>query len=102
MKLGPNQKKFVQALRTTKFKQCRGRLFTDDDGKQTSAPEATHCCTVGLLESTFGARNWFGSTALTTEKACLLIDMNDEQKLSFAEIANKIEAAPQDFFTESK
>ena len=100
--MGPNQKKFVRALRTTKFKQCRNVLFANDSGQVHGPEKATRCCTIGLLESVFGARNWFNLTALTTEKACLLIDMNDDQGLSFAEIADKIEAAPHNFFTESK
>jgi len=102
MEMGPNQKKFVQELRTTKFKQCRDILFADDSGNQTSESEATHCCTVGLLASIFGVGNFMNPVALTATTGCLLIDMNDEQGLSFAEIADKIEAAPHDFFTESK
>ncbi len=102
MELGPNQKKFVKALRTTKFKQCRNVLFKKNSKKVHNPEKATHCCTVGLLELTFGVRNWFSFMSLTTEKACLLIDMNDDEELSFAEIADRIEAAPQNFFTESK
>ena len=102
MELGPNQKKFVQELRTTKFKQCRDILFADNSGKQTSEPEATQCCTVGLLTTMFGVRNFMNPVALTATTACLLIDMNDSEKLSFAQIADKIEENPAKFFTESK
>lgn len=107
MQLGENQKKFVAALRAPRLKQCRNFLYTDSANNPQSRQNAECCCTLGLALDIFDIHETRSSKIYTTlnltdESAAKLVDMNDVDGLTFAQIADKIEAAPADFFTESK
>lgn len=107
MQLGENQKKFVAALRAPRLKQCHGYLHTDSAGKPVPCELAACYCTLGLALDALDLHETRSSKLLT--ELCLtdltavkLVKMNDDEKLTFAQIADRIEAAPADFFTESK
>lgn len=100
MQLGENQKKFVTALRTTKMLQSFSSLFANANGVYVNRNVATHCCALGVGSLEF--TSLFNELAFSTSGACRVIDMNDEEKLTFIQIADKIEASPAKFFTESK
>lgn len=108
MLLGKNQKKFVAALRAPRLKQCHdGYLHTDSAGKPVPCELAACYCTLGLALDALDLHETRSSKLLT--ELCLtnltaikLVEMNDDEKLTFAQIADKIEENPADFFTESK
>ena len=87
-----NVRKWVKALRSGKYKQCRGRLF---DGRG-------YCC-LGIVEKLAGvkpygfvleqgAREWLGVDEHNPKIGGLEASfLNDRENLTFPQIADRIE-----------
>ena len=108
MKLGPNQQKLVNALRSGKYKQAFGTL---QDG--------THLCAVGVAcveaeaagvtvqrdeDGTLSAPILQGRTALHFGIGYFssIIELNDRDRFPFVHIADELETNPHIYFEKSK
>ena len=118
MKLGKNQKKWIKALRSGKFKQTRGYLKNSKG----------HCC-LGVAceifkkELDLTVSEGVGCTAFNNRRTSLplevgihlsmmgdslvegsskLVELNDDAHYRFKRIADYIEKHPKMFFKESK
>ena len=119
MELGINQKRWVAALRSGEYKQCRNTLCKiDKDGNRSycclgvanvlfnlnsadlhNLNNTAHKEVFGLGNSIGGTR-YFGSIKYKDNVYNCLAQANDSG-LSFDDIANIIEANPELFFTHS-
>jgi hypothetical protein len=105
MTLGPRQLELITALRSGRYQQTKGALRRGD------------CfCVEGVACDVSGVGKWDDSFYVVAGERCCsamlpqaenyfefritlsLLDLNDKEGLSFAEIADRIEAKPQDFF----
>ena len=106
MKLTKKNRKAIEILRTTKEKQCFG-YFTEETGgrcyfcamavliKETTPPQDLSNC-LGPSGNVSAKLQW--RFALTNNGLDNLEILNDEIKLSFAEIADFMESNPRAFF----
>lgn len=114
VKLGPNQRKWIRALKSGKFKQGRSRLETSD---------GSYCC-LGVLceisgQKLFRSSGYMQGTTLYDQldvaewsgirkpsgvalEGASLTYMNDVGGFSFEDIANAILDDPRNYFSERK
>lgn len=123
MKLGPNQTRWVEALRSGEYKQGRGVLCrdgkycclgvaaeifkTDDICIRPSRDDLDELVYDGNIAQApdyvieaLGLWNAYGVTAGSGETS--LTFLNDAKGLSFRQIAETIETNPEQFFKESR
>lgn len=118
MNIGPNQEKWLQALESGDYFQCRGVLESNTEGVMS------YCClgvanevlslqerSLGGLDNTFeflGLRECLGLLMTpaqdpnTAQHATDLSQLNDKLRWTFSEIADYIRANPDNVFKESK
>lgn len=120
--LTTNQKKWVDALRSGKYKQGRGYLCQIEEGEPHYCCLGVACelmCEAGLLEKEnrgdhyrYGGRSllsnnileWLnlrtsgGNFSIPFKECISLTQLNDQVELSFAEIADFIESEPAGLF----
>lgn len=113
MQLGPMQQKFVDALRSEKYIQGRLQLYNEDLDSYCCLGVANVVCGLKeeneiFLDNTYeklGLRSRYGSfhkdIFIRTDKYISLLQMNDEGKLTFKEIADFIEQNPEVVFSGS-
>lgn len=102
MELGPKQKEWVAALRSGEYKQGKYDLYT---------PKTNSYCCLGVAAKVVGAtieQMLKGGGYIEAEKQLAMFEteafwrMNDDQGLTFEQIADRIEAHPHHYFKESK
>ena len=113
MELGPMQQKFVDALRSEKYIQGRLQLYSEYSDSYCCLGVANVVCELKenseiFLDNTYeklGLRNRYGSFDkpyfIHTTPYVSLLEMNDNGKMSFKDIANFIEENPELVFTRS-
>jgi hypothetical protein len=84
------QSAWMTALRSGKFPQIRGALKTEDG----------FCC-LGVLQeiSDYDEDSAYTVTGMSVVNVSAFIDMNDKERLTFTEIADRVEANPHRYFT---
>lgn len=81
--------KTVSALRSGKYEQACGRIGWFDEKRLCCIGVAAHANGLADSDTTGFAATFIG---LTGEEADVWMNWNDEQKLTFREIADRIEA----------
>lgn len=116
-KLGPNQKKWYDALIGEKFPQGRGALegiegycclgvaclVAQDEG--VNVVFEGNMLDGGDLSDQISVLDWLGLRTIQGTQASgknSLVRMNDKEKLSFKQIAKRIKARPETYFSEEK
>jgi len=104
-----NRRKWLQALRSGKYKQARDTLARDDNGTACAPEDGTSFCCLGVaaLVCGFSDRGQPGSQllqrscavlGLTTGDALRLAERNDDKRQRFKTIADAIEKLPLDIY----
>ena len=93
--------KWLTALESGKYKQCRGELF--DDGSYCCLGVAAKVISSNRMQSntlTHDAVDWIRASGIPLKNSGMdrCVDMNDTEKKSFQEIAEAIRAHPEWFF----
>lgn len=78
------KKAWVKALRSGKYKQCRGQLV------RRGKDETSYCC-LGVLNRIKHTAQSYDFLGLTQKEQDTLVKLNDEEKRTFKQIANFIE-----------
>ncbi len=116
MSPGPLQRKWLDKLRSGKYEKTTGELFDDFNGRDCY-------CATGLAvlvleeEGLVGTEEWFGSTMskkairlmgikwqatvaamFSKSKTPSIVDINDDTRVTFSEIADRIEENWDKFF----
>lgn len=97
MNLTPKQQEFINELKATTLIQCRGRAY-DNGPDVLSAPS---CCALSIAYKLAGSQD-IREVAVIFDLKDSGIDhifhLNDEEKLSFPAIAERMEQNPERFF----
>lgn len=111
MKLGPNQKKWIKALRSGDYKQGQEYLKKNVDGTAYYCclgvmcdldPEVDYSLVEKEIPEEYTANKWglYSTSGMNFDFDLALTELNDDGH-TFAEIADLIEADPDKFFKHS-
>lgn len=106
LELGPLQKKWIEELKSEKYKQGKGCLYDKNSDSYCCLGVANKVCELGelfegTLVTTFKKIGLYNNEGSSSDGSYSLISMNDFGN-SFKDIAKIMEKYPSRYFKESK